>query len=68
MRVTKACVFFKIEVYIAVPGTKAPLRCHVILVVQFHHLSFNKGIMMSKISQQAMLAVEERLPVNFLTV
>ena len=40
----KACYFFKIEVYIAVPSKKAPLHYHVSLVVQLQHQSFNKGI------------------------
>ena len=37
------CIFFKIEVNIAVPSKKAPLCYHVILVVQLVQLTYNKG-------------------------
>ena len=40
----KSLCIFKMEVYIAVPSKKAQLGYHVILVVQLHHQSFNKGI------------------------
>ena len=67
MRVTKACVFFKIEVYIAVPSKKAPIRYYIILVVQLQHQSFKKGIDDVQGIPHALLADEKRLPAKFLT-
>ena len=60
--------FFKIEVYIAVPSKKAPLRYHVIWLFSYNIKALIKVLMMTKIFQHALLADEKRLPANFLTV